>query len=215
MTTTEEPKPASEFATEFVERLRSKAPGPEDSLPAPPSEFEQRWEREIPWRFRGVRSDQITPDVIEELVAWMDRGGIPTANLVLVGPVGTGKTHTGIAALRMIAVSTLASFAFFPVVELLDRLRPSTPEHDTAIVERCCTVRVLMLDDLGAEKASDWTVERLYAIVNRRWLEGRPTIVTTNLPAEDLEKALDPRLYSRLVDGAVALRLTGKDRRRT
>lgn len=210
----EDDRPIGHVAQAIVERLREKAPGPED-LPPPRDEWELRWEEGIPWRFREVKLEQLDDDVMVEIRAWTDDrlgGGVPTANLVLLGPVGTGKTHTGIAALQYLASYRGCSFAFFPVVELLDALRPGG--DGDALLERLCSVRVLLLDDLGAEKGSEWTTERLYLLVNRRWLEGRPTIVTTNLPADELESALDPRLYSRLVDGAHALRLTGADRRR-
>lgn len=213
--TDQDERPAGAVAQQIVERLRAKAPGPDDT-PPPRDEWEVRWEAGIPWRFRSSRLEDLDPMLQVEIREWSDDrlgGGIPTANLVLLGPVGTGKTHAGIAALHFLACYRGCSFAFAPVVELLDSLRPGG-EGD-ALLDRLSSVRVILLDDLGAEKGSEWTTERLYALVNRRWLEGRPTIVTTNLPAEELERGIDPRLYSRLVDGATALRLTGADRRRS
>jgi DNA replication protein DnaC len=77
------------------------------------------------------------------------------------------------------------------------------------------SVELLLIDDLGTERANEWTGERLYAVVNRRWLADLPTIATSNLEPEQLEEALGERTYSRLVGGALVLRIAGQDRRRT
>lgn len=136
-------------------------------------------------------------------------------NLVLIGPTGTGKTHAAIAVAREAHAKGL-SVVVLPVVELLDLLRP-TGGGDEHAMRRLMDVDRLVLDDLGAEKATDWTQERMYALVNRRWLEERPTIVTTNLEPEVLrteEQGVGERLFSRLAgSGAVVLRLSGADRR--
>jgi DNA replication protein DnaC len=112
---------------------------------------------------------------------------------------------------------------FWPVVELLDALRPG---GDPETLAQAVTVDVLILDDLGTEKPTEWTFERLYAVVNRRWLEELPTVGTSNLPASrksapdgydgpTLDEVLGPRMFSRLVGGSVPIRMSGPDRRRT
>lgn len=206
-----EPTRAGATAQSIVERLQSKVRGADEDMPPERPEWEHRWEASIPRRFQHAGIELLDGAVAAEVAGWLNPDAAPSTNLILLGPVGTGKTFVGIAAMKHLARCG-ASFAFYPVVELLDRLRPGG--DGDALLDRLCSVRVLMLDDLGAEKGSEWTAERLYLIVNRRWLEGRPTIVTSNLPAGELEVALDPRLYSRLVDGACALRLAGADRRR-
>jgi hypothetical protein len=52
---------------------------------------------------------------------------------------------------------------------------------------RLCTVDVLVLDDLGAEKQTEWVLEQLYSIVNERWQDRRSIVVTTNIPDADPE----------------------------
>ncbi len=103
-------------------------------------------------------------------------------------------------------------FLFWPVVELLDELRPG---GNPAALQEALDTEILVLDDLGADRATDWTTERLYRIINRRWMEQRPIVATTNLETKDLRESLGERCYSRLVgDGAVCVRLGGEDRRR-
>lgn len=167
------------------------------------------WAGIIPSRFRWARPVDFPGVLGGELEAW---GRAPQGrNLVLVGPVGSGKTHAAVAAAR-VAFDAWTEVRFLPVVELLDLLRPGGPEGaHLALAE----TDLLVLDDLGSERPTDWTAERLYALVNRRWMEERPTILTSNLPPRELEVAVGARTYSRVVgSGAVVLKLTGEDRRR-
>lgn len=171
-----------------------------------------RWAGRIPSRFAWADLDAVAtihPTVIDRLTEWaLDPAG---RNLVLFGPVGTGKSYTAVAAVRPACASGL-EVQFLPVDELLDLLRPGGPDgalYDLARIDR------LIIDDIGAERATDWTADRLSALINRRWLEERPTVATTNLDADALRVALGERTFSRLVgNDAVLLRLSGDDQRR-
>lgn len=168
------------------------------------------WQVRIPPRFANARLADVDQPMRDTLGEWASSAPGPTTNIVLLGPVGTGKTHAGIGALRVCHDHGL-SVAFAPIVEALDSLRPGGPNDATA---KLMNARVLMLDDLGAERPTDWTAERMYGIVNRRWLNKLPTIVTTNLAVAELDRAVDARLLSRLVHDATAIEMHGRDRRR-
>jgi DNA replication protein DnaC len=209
---------------EVVERIRAVAPAPEPHpAPARPGELadlphplEERrrlgWARAIPSRFVWAQLEDLTDHDPDTRTALADWSGEPRGrNLVLLGPVGTGKTHAAVAAVRALH-DRGDEVVFLPVVELLDQLRPGGPEH---ALSEYAHADVLVLDDLGAERPTEWTGERLYALINRRWLEERPTVATTNLDPDPLRTALGERVFSRLVgNDAVVLRLAGKDRRR-
>lgn len=171
---------------------------------------ERRWHRAIPQRFHRVSLDfPGLSSVRVDLAAW---GADPQGrNLCLFGPVGVGKTAAAVAACRW-ANDRRLEVKFAPVATLLDTLRPGGPEH---AVDVLVDVDRLIVDDLGTEKRTDWTDERLYVVLNGRWLEERPTVITTNLSPRELEEHIGGRLYSRLVgNDAVCLRLTGPDHRR-
>lgn len=170
---------------------------------------EARWDH-IPRRFRWARIEDLDTDLHTEITRWATLPG-PLPNLVLFGPVGTGKTHAAIAAAR-IRHDAGDEVQFWPIVELLDGLRPG---GDLEIWDRAVyDADLLVLDDLGASRATDWTDERLYALVNRRWLDERATIVTTNIDPGRLPEALGERMASRLLGGAaIAYGLNGRDRR--
>lgn len=172
------------------------------------------WGRAIPSRFVWANLDDFDDQPASIVEALHDWARMPASrNLVLFGPVGVGKSHAAVAAARPSHFDHGQEVRFLPVVELLDLLRPGGPEnalYDLADVD------LLVLDDLGSERPTEWTAERLYALINRRWLEERPTVATTNLEPDPLRDAVGERVFSRLVgNGSVPLKLTGKDRRRT
>lgn len=184
--------------------------------------YEADWSHICPPRFAGACVDQLDPTARDRIATWTDT---PGANLLILGPVGTGKTHAALAAGRERFLDDV-TVEFVPVVDLLDRLRPDGRpcphlrrtswgvDEPLSWVEHFCNVELLILDDLGGEKASEWTAERLYLIVNDRWLNHRPTVATSNLGPDDLREAIGHRTYDRLRDGAVALQLGGESRRR-
>ena len=169
---------------------------------------QELWERVIPPRFRSADTEQLEPMIAQAIGAWV--GQWADSNLVIVGPVGVGKTWAACAAVRGL-ISSGVSVEFWPLVELFEALRPN---GDETVHDRIASVDVLILDDLGAERPTDWSNERLYSILNRRWLDQRPTVATTNLQSKELAETLGERAYSRLVGGACSIRLTGDDRRR-
>lgn len=170
---------------------------------------ERRWSARIPQRFVRARiADFADVDVRETLEVWARQPG--GRNLVVLGPVGTGKTHAAVAALRP-AHDVGLVVAFWPIVELFAAMRPS---DETITAEEVCEPDRVVIDDLGTERLTDWSAEQLFAIVNRRWLDESPTIYTSNLAPADLADVVGERMFSRIADGAVMLWLSGSDRRR-
>jgi DNA replication protein DnaC len=109
------------------------------------------------------------------------------------GTVGTGKTSLAILVAKA-AKDAGRSYAVFPVPRLLAEIK-RTFDRDASdsymgFFRRLCTVDLLVLDDLGAEKQTDWVLEQLYSIVNERWQDRRSIVVTTNVPDPDPETPL-------------------------
>lgn len=185
---------------------------PEPELDPPPlAPARARWDA-IPREFRTAVLDDLEPgEVLDELAAWSTSPTTPP-NLLLLGPIGVGKSHAAVAACRP-HVDDGATVEFVPVLELLDRLDWRRPDSH-AYLEWCCSVDLLIADDLGTERPNEWNGERLHIIVNRRRLDGLPLVATSNIEPTELEPAVGPRTFSRLVGGATVLRMSGRDRRR-
>ncbi len=127
----------------------------------------------------------------------------PQGWLVFSGPSGSGKTHLAAAIVnRVIESGNHALFIFVP--DLLDHLRSTyTPNSDIPydqLFEQVRSAPLLVLDDLGGQSATPWAQEKLYQIINYRYVARLPTIFTLSLPLEQL----DIRWRTRLADVDIA-----------
>lgn len=162
-----------------------------------------------------------------QVTAWASCGR-DAQGLYLSGPVGTGKTQAAWGALAAWCTRTgiapehetrscwdtrIAPTAIFTrMTDLLDDLRPGDDARQR--VRDCQRVALLVIDDLGAEKPSEWTQERLYSIIDHRYANCMPLIVTSNLPPKELAAQTGERTASRLAEMCTVVPVTGADRRR-
>ena len=123
----------------------------------------------------------------------------PEGWLVLIGGYGCGKTHLAAAIANHVLKSGMAPL-FVTVPDLLDHLRstfaPGSPQPYSDRFDQIRNTPLLILDDLGTENATSWALEKLFQLLNHRYMARLATVVTTN---QDLEH-IDARLRSRLVD---------------
>ncbi|RLC89488.1 MAG: DNA replication protein DnaC [Chloroflexi bacterium] len=123
----------------------------------------------------------------------------PEGWLVLRGGYGCGKTHLA-AAIANACVAQGLPVLFLTVPDLLDHLRaafsPSAGQTYDERFEEVRTAPLLILDDLGIEQSTSWALEKLFQLLNYRYMSRLPTVITTNHELEELE----PRLRSRLAD---------------
>ena len=108
--------------------------------------------------------------------------------------------------------------AIYSLPRLLAEIRATFESDGEAsyvdLLDRLAEVDLLHLDDVGAEKTSDWVMEQLYAIVNARYEEERAIVVTTNLRREALVEQIRERTVSRLEEMCTLVPLYGEDARR-
>ena len=144
--------------------------------------------------------------------------------LLLMGSVGTGKTHLAVAALQQIMQETRPAvhgrFADFTSLVLEIQMTFDGSGSSRAILEPLVEAELLVLDELGAGKTTAWVMDLLYYLVNTRYLEGRTTIFTTNFSdftragQESLTERVSARIRSRLFEMCRRLELRGEDYRR-
>lgn len=145
-------------------------------------------------------------DVWRPIALWTDS---PAAGLVLLGPTGTGKTHTAAAVAAYIAGRT--TIGYWSAAAILHMLRPDGGGR----LDDFARVGLLVVDDAGAERMTDWAAEQFTSLVDARWNAELPTIVTSNLSPTDLRDHLGARAWSRLTGtGSLVIRLAGADLRR-
>ena len=181
----------------------------------------------IPRRYEGVSFDRppisdiarIAPEQIGDVRRYvaaieqnLDRG----RGLWIQGDVGTGKTTLAMLVSKA-ALDSGRSVAIYSLPRLLHLLRDSIEVEGGKLdlIDRLGAVDLLHIDDLGAERQTDWVLEQLYSIVNARYEAERPILATTNLMPDELDEHLGARTVSRLVEiCGDPLRLHGADKRR-
>ena len=171
----------------------------------------EAWLGCVPARFKGARIDQLEEGLQAAVRDWVDTND-PLCTLIFDGAYGVGKTYAAYAAL-LEAVRAGMRVEAWTAIDLLDALRGRNADEDDGAYKRLCRVPVLLLDDLGAEKMSEWTQERLVGLVDARWREALRLIVTTN-STEEMEAKVGPRAYDRLADESCSLSLSVKGRSR-
>ena len=179
----------------------------------------------IPRRFRDVsfelaENDGIAPDVLDAVREFADQveDRLDSGRgLWLMGDVGTGKTTLAMLVSKA-AAEAGRTVAIYSLPRLLARIRRTydgEPGEDSYLefFDRLTSVDLLHIDDLGAEKRSDWVLEQLYAIVDERYQSQRSMVVTSNLDHDQLKEQIGSRVVSRLAEICRELPLWGEDRR--
>lgn len=152
-----------------------------------------------------------------------------TGNVVLLGGVGCGKTHLAIAAGKEVAVAGtytdeegwLAAerrhVCFVNVPSFLAELRAAVGRGSDDVADRFShlskTCPRLILDDLGAERLTEYAAEMLYVLIDGVYRREARVVVTTNVPLKEIVESGAGRIVSRLVEEANLVKMTGKDLR--
>lgn len=138
-------------------------------------------------------------------------------SVTLLGPTGTGKTHLGSAVFKLWVSPGHERYGWWlDATDAIQLLRSEAagqfPERQTPVSRKLADPRLLMLDDLGCTRMTDFVHEQFMYALSKRYNSYFPTIITTNAEALEALDAIDPRLTSRLHEGLV-VKLSGRDRR--
>jgi DNA replication protein DnaC len=139
--------------------------------------------------------------------------------LLLTGTVGTGKTHLS-AAIAMYLLQRLHSVVFGTVATLLAQLRGSFNSEKVTewdILQRLMKCDLLIIDDLGKEKVTDWVEQTVYEIINARYENNRSLIITTNLSLTEIRAKYQNNgeaMVSRILEMCQGVKMDGTDYRK-
>lgn len=177
----------------------------------------------IPKRYRDVSFERPPVTEIEPRItvvqtrSFADRidGQLDAGRgLWFMGPTGTGKTTLAMLVSKA-ALKAGRSVAIYSLPRLLNEIRDThrAERSHVDLLDRLSAVDFLHIDDVGAERTTDWVLEELYSIVNARYEDERSIVITTNLDHDELGSQISERTVSRLTEMCDQLPLHGHDRR--
>lgn len=147
-------------------------------------------------------------------------------SLFIAGSFGAGKTYYAVSVMKNY-IDNIPNTCFVPpfnrlplfitIPELLLKIRStfSLERCEEEIVDKYSNAPLLIFDDLGAEKTTDFSLQTLYIILNRRYNEQLQTIITSNLTLDEVKNKLGDRIASRIAGMCAVLHMKGQDKRLT
>ncbi len=179
----------------------------------------------VPVVFQSASLKDLEPEIAEALTT--------EQSYFIKGNVGVGKSHMAVAIMREYLREIKPEYdeqrkeysyhpeesmpVFVEVPELLLRIRDTyndaSNESEKDIVNYYSSTPFLVLDDLGSEKASEFSTLMLYLIINRRCTSGKTTIITSNLSLALIEDRLSDRISSRIKGMCKEINVMGNDKR--
>lgn len=139
------------------------------------------------------------------------RGG---KGLILFGDAGTGKTHLASAISNCLMNDYFIPVKFGTFADLLDSLKDSfKTDRQTKIVKALGEIPLLVIDDLGKERYTEWASQILFQVIDRRYNKELPTIITTNLSPQALRERIGDPIMSRLSETCYGIQMKGENYR--
>lgn len=160
-------------------------------------------------RYQDANIEMLTKDITDAA----NQSGRENKGMMIYGPTGTGKTYA-MHALAKAKKTITKIYSVKNYVDLLSEFRDYIKQGwYFEKMKEICDEDLLFIDDLGAEKTTDFSQEFLYAILNRRYENMHRTFITSNLTLKEMNDRYGSRIVSRIAEMCVLVELQGQDKR--
>ena len=160
-------------------------------------------------------SDEKISNAMKKYVENWKQMKAENCGLLLYGDIGTGKSYYAACIANALIDQKIPVLmtSFARIANTLQGMHEGRQEY----IDSLNHYSLLILDDLGAERSSDYMLEQVFSVVDARWQAGLPMIVTTNVPVEEMRNPKDlryKRVYDRIISVCHPVRMVGKSRRK-
>lgn len=138
-----------------------------------------------------------------------------TDNILIYGETGCGKTHLATAIFKKSLIDSreyLIKNSTDIMIELRSTFSTENNSNESDVIQKYINVDVLIVDDIGTEKNSDYVTQSWYQIINQRYNDMKPTVFTTNMTLPKISEFFGDRIASRMASGMV-IKIEGNDER--
>ena len=170
----------------------------------------------LEWNF-GVAEDNKDIQMAKRYVEQWKKVKAENLGLLLWGDVGTGKSFVAAcianALLEQGIPVLMTNFS-----KILNQMGAMYSEERFRYIASFSNYSLLILDDLGIERSTEYALEQVYAVIDERYKSGLPVIITTNLKIAEIRNPQDvayARIYSRILEMCTPVRISGEDRRKS
>lgn len=160
--------------------------------------------------FTTTKDNQKLYTVAKRYVENFDEMYKRSQGLLFWGPVGTGKSYTA-ACIANELLSRRVPVIMTSFVKILQNIQ-NMQVDESEFIARINSASLLVIDDLGTERNTDYALEKVYNIIDSRYLTGKPLILTTNLQLSDMQNCQDTRykrIYDRIFEMCYPYRVSG------
>lgn len=166
----------------------------------------------IPERFEHAHPDNLAEDVRMAIRAWGEQQKTGKESIMFFGGTGVGKTY---AMYSMLVNRPNLIYKFYNSADLIEEIRQSFKYKSVRNPLEYLKgySGFLFIDDFGAEKLSDFVQESFYQIINDRYINKLPTVISTNFELGEIAERLGERVASRIAEMCYLIKITGRDRR--
>lgn len=217
--------------------------GVEKAVPCPECRSQLRLQKllssaEIPPRYFDRGFDvysihhKLQERALERCISYVEAFPNVPRGLLLAGPCGVGKTHLSVAVLKTLIQEKAISGKFVDEAELLRRLQysytPGSEETEREVLSPLLNVELLVWDDLGTGRPTEWVAETIRTVINHRYTYSKQTLLSTNWPLrpagesssefrkasqQTLAERIGHRLFSRIMEMCEIVEIDGPDAR--
>lgn len=161
--------------------------------------------------FRQTKDNQKVFNAAKKYVGQFKKMYENRQGIIFWGEVGTGKSYTA-ACIANELLDQKIPVVMTSFVKILQNIQ-GNQEEEKVIMARLNDARLLIIDDLGTERNTDYALEKVYNIIDSRYRVGRPLILTTNMTIREMQENTDiryKRIYDRIFEMCYPVRVTGK-----